>query len=99
MTQYLHTLGEKVLGISFEALIAPTEANPEGVRSFVVYCPDDRFYEKLEMESNLKSLGLKALDSEELLFHLNRGRKLIILVISNFIQFPYFLTLFLHTKT
>jgi len=99
MTQYLHTLGEKVLGISFEALIAPTEANPEGVRNFVVYCPDDRFYEKLEMESNLKSLGLKTLDSEELLLYLNRGRKLIILVKPNFTQFSHFLILFSHTKT
>ncbi|PWW74845.1 hypothetical protein C7212DRAFT_282538 [Tuber magnatum] len=80
LTQYLHTLGERVLNISFEALIAPTEANPEGVRNFVVYCPDDRYYEKLEMESSLKNLGLKALGSEELLAYLNRGKKIIILV-------------------
>ncbi|CAZ84970.1 unnamed protein product [Tuber melanosporum] len=80
VTQYLHTLGERLLSLSFETLIAPTESNPEGVRNFVIYCPDDRFYEKLEMESNLKTLGLKALDSEELLAYLNRGKKMIILV-------------------
>ncbi|RPA99995.1 hypothetical protein L873DRAFT_1681771 [Choiromyces venosus 120613-1] len=80
MTQYLHTLGEKVLSISPETLIAPTEANPEGVRYFAVYCPDDRFYEKLEMEINLKTLGLKVLDSEELVAYLSRGKKIIVLV-------------------